>query len=33
VLDTLNLINENKQNKLGENLLGKALEEIRFELI
>jgi ribA/ribD-fused uncharacterized protein len=32
-LDTLNLINDNKQNKLGQNLLGKALEEIRFDLI
>ncbi len=30
--NTLRLINENSQDKLGQNLLGKALEEIRQEL-
>ena len=30
---TLQLINNNSHNKLGRNLLGKALEEIRNELI
>ena len=31
-VETLNKINLNKQNELGQNLLGKALEEIRNEL-
>jgi predicted NAD-dependent protein-ADP-ribosyltransferase YbiA (DUF1768 family) len=32
-LNTLRLINENSQNMLGTNLLGKALEEIRQEFL
>ncbi len=30
--ETLEKINNNKQNKLGQNLLGRAIEEIRNEL-
>ena len=31
-IDTLQLINQNENHKLGTNLLGKVLEEIREEL-
>ena len=31
--ETLEKINNNKQNELGHNLLGRALEEIRNELL
>jgi hypothetical protein len=31
--ETLEKINNNKQNELGQNLLGRALEEIRNELL
>ena len=31
--DTMEKLNNNKENELGENLLGKALEDIRSEYV